>query len=304
MTTHTPKFTESPLWARYLETTVTSDSSVDLTDFKSNGINHKISMWNPATNGLRYFRFLIYHIGMNLSEKNLARLRRIPNREVGTPTTIRCHGEHMCMDYLLAVHELDFLAEHLPLDGMRLLEIGAGYGRTCHTLMSNHDLASYHIVDLPNTLALSRAYLTRVLPPEQRAKVHFTPIDRAPDLFATTTFDLGINIDSMAEMSPRTVRNYLADIDQVCHHLYVANPVGKYMDKSLDNHSDGADVVRMAMETGPLHEVFDINDMNEVEARVQKYLDAYRPGPAWEAIANAPHLAYPHYWQGLFRKRP
>ncbi len=296
------KFTPSPLWAHYLETKVTIESSSDLTDFKRNGVTHKISMWDPATNGVRYFKALIYHIGMNLSEDNLARLRNIPNREVGSPTTVRCQGESMCMDYLLAVHELEFLATHLTLDGLRVLEIGAGYGRTCHTVISNHQVASYTIVDLPNTLALSRAYLTTVLPPEQLARVNFVPIGDAPALFASTEFDLAVNIDSMAEMSPETVTSYLADIDRTCGLLYVANPVGKYLDKSLDNHTDGVEIVNLAMDTGPAREVFDISDMAEVKARVPGYLEAYRPGAAWAPVATAPHLAYSHYWQALYRK--
>jgi hypothetical protein len=74
------------------------------------------------------------------------------------------------------------------------------------------------------------------------------------------------------------------------------------MDKSLDNHNDGAAVVNMAMHTGPLREVLDINDMAEVEKRIPQYLDAYRPGPAWEPMAVAPHLVLGHFKQALYRK--
>ena len=305
MTTH--KFRESPLWAHYSETRVTKESALDLTDFKTNGVTHKITFWDPSVAGVRYVKSLIYHIATHLSDENLARLRNIPEREVGSPISLRCRDEFMCLDYLLSVHELEFLAANLRLDGARVLEIGAGYGRTCHSMLSNHDVASYHIVDLPNMLTLSRAYLTRVLPAEKRERVHFVSIDEATDLFEesrheASRFDLAINIDSMAEMSPETVSNYLAEIDRTCRHLYVANPVGKFMDKSLDNHNDGAEVVNMAMHTGPLREVLDINDMAEVEKRIPQYLDAYRPGPAWEPIAVAPHLVLGHFKQALYRK--
>lgn len=298
------RFGESPLWARYAETRVTKESALDLTDFKSTGVNHKLAMWDPSVNGVRYVKALLYHMGMHLSPENLARLRNTPSRELGTPIAVRCRGELMCVDYLLAVHELEFLTEHVTLEGARVLEIGAGYGRTCHTMMSNHDVASYHIVDLPNTLALSAAYLTRVLPPEQLARVHFVPIDEADALFAVSRFDLCINIDSFAEMTQDTVHSYLAAIDETCRWFYVNNPVGKYSDPSLDNHSHGADLVDLAMSTGLLRDVIDISDMDQVQAQVPLFLDAYRPGAAWEPVADHHHPAYQHYWQGLYRRTP
>lgn len=299
----TQRFEASPLWARYSETTVTEELATDLTDFKSSPEN-KLSMWDPAVNGVRYVKSLIFHIGMTLSEENLARLRNIRNRGVGSPITVRVRGEHMCTDYLLGVHELAFVAPHVPLDGARVLEIGAGFGRTCHTLVSNHDIASYHIVDLPSTLALSRAYLTEVLTPEQLSLVRFVPIGEADALFAASRFDLAINIDSFAEMTPETVTSYLTAIDETCRWFYSANPVGKYSDPTLDGHSHGAELVRMAMVTGPrpLHQVIDISDLDQVRDRVPAFLDAYRPGPAWRPVADGHHLAYTHYWQGLYRR--
>ena len=48
--------------------------------------------------------------------------------------------------------------------------------------------------------------------------------------------------------------------------------------------------------------MIDISDTDQVTAQVPKFLDAYRPGAAWQAVADGHHLAYPHYWQGLYRK--
>ena len=40
-----------------------------------------------------------------------------------------------------------------------VLEIGAGYGRTCHGLLSNLHINEYTIIDLENMLEHSKEYL-------------------------------------------------------------------------------------------------------------------------------------------------
>lgn len=292
----TPKFGESPLWAHYTETRLTGEP--DLADFKSSGVNYKLALWDPAANGLRYLKSLIFHIGQNLSAANRARLSRIPHRDLGNPIAVRCHGELMCLDYLLGVHEVEFISAHVPLEGARVLEIGAGYGRTCHTVLSNHQVAEYWIVDLPNALALSRAYLSEVLPADQRARVHFVPVDEAEALFAVSEFDLCLNIDSFAEMSEDTVRDYLSAIDATCRWFYVNNPVGKYADTTAPDPS----LMNLALSTGLLRDVIDINDMAAVRAQVPRFLTAYRPGESWQQVADTHHLCWTFYWQAIFSK--
>ena len=44
-----------------------------------------------------------------------------------------------------------------------VVEIGAGYGRTCHSILSLYpNITEYHIIDFPQMLDLSRAYLKTV----------------------------------------------------------------------------------------------------------------------------------------------
>ncbi|TCP53442.1 putative sugar O-methyltransferase [Tamaricihabitans halophyticus] len=296
------KFGESGLWARYSATRVTPESSLDLAGFKSGSVNFKLALWDPAANGVRYLKSLIYHMGMSLSEDNMARLGRIKHRELGDPIAIRCRGELMCIDYLLAVHELDFLSPHVPLDGARVLEIGAGFGRSCHAMMSNHDIASYTIVDLDNTLALSRSYLSKVLTHDQLDRVRFVTLDEVEALFATAEFDLCVNIDSFAEMTEETVYSYLSAIDTTGAWFYCVQPVAKYLDPTLDNHSQGAELVDLALSTGLLRDVIDISDLEQISAQVPKLLEAYRPSTGWEPVDHTHHPAYPHYYQALYRK--
>jgi len=294
---------QSQQWEHINNTRLTEDAVADLRDFKSGDINFKLALWDPRVNGVRYLKALTYTLATGLSERHRAQLRRVRNRDVGSPITVIHDGESVCLDYIRAAYELSFISDHVPLDGATVLEIGAGYGRTCHTIVSNHDVAAYVILDLPNTLAVSSKYLAAVLSDEQLARVRFVPVDRLDAVVSPMTFDLCLNIDSFAEMPPDTVRSYLSLVDGRCGHLYVNNPVGKYVDPSLDGHAEGADVVAMAMETGLLRDVVDIHDNRAVADEADRFVDAYRPGSGWSCVANDWAPPWSFYWQALYRRQ-
>jgi putative sugar O-methyltransferase len=294
------KYGPSLLRARHDRVHVTDGAATELSSFKSKSINFKIGFWDPEVNGLRYLKALIYNLVAGLTDENWKRLRRIRNRAVGEPITVTYDGELVCLDYLQAVLELDFIAGNVDLDHARVLEIGAGYGRTCHTMLSNHDLLEYHIIDLPNSLKLSAAYLEAVLEPEQFAKVRFTPTTDVDERYATTDFDLTVNISSFSEMNVATVDSYLAMIDARSRYFYIRDAVGKYLDGSLDGHAEGREVVQLALSTGKLRDVIDIYDQAAVESHAAAFVDAYRPGPGWACVADAWARPWSHYRQAVF----
>jgi putative sugar O-methyltransferase len=295
------KPTQSALWAFINKKYITEGQVQDLTGFKSREVNFKISLWNPRTNGIRYLKALVYNLCTSLTKDNWERIRKIKNRQVGDPFTITYDGEQVCLDYLQAVYELEFIAAHLSINGLNILEIGAGYGRTCHAIVSNHEVEAYYIIDLKNCLKLSRRYLKEVLDSVNFSKIRFTSIEDIDGLEALH-FDLCINIDSFAEMDPETVKYYLAYIDKHCNYLYVKNPVGKYLDPSL-SISQNKKEVDLALNTGILCEVIDIHDREAVKQQVPRFIRAYRPGNNWECIADswAPPCSY--YWQALYHKK-
>ena len=296
------RYGRSALWEHHNRTQVTAATSADLTGFKSSGANFKLALWDPATNGVRYLKTLVHALARQLSPEAFAALRRIPNRDVGDPITVTVAGERVCLDYLQAVLELEFLAPHVPLDGARVLEIGAGYGRTCHTVLSNHDVAAYHIVDLDNSLELARAYLGRVLDTDRFARVRFVRTGEVAEVVEPTRYDLCVNVDSMTEMDPATVTEYLELIDRTCRHFFVKNPVGKYLDPSLDGHAQGLAVVAMALRTGPLRQVLDIDDDRVVAEQAGAFRTAYRPGPDWEVLADGPAVPWSFFRQAVYRR--
>ena len=294
------QYAQSDLWKQINQTALSEVALRDLCDFKSNRVNFRIALWDPQTNGMRYLKTLLYVLASNTSEVNWRRLKKVNNRHIGQPITVTVAGEAVCMDYLQAVHELDFVESRLSLDAARILEIGAGYGRTCHTFLSASSVAQYTIVDLENCLHLSREYLRAVLDPSSFSKVRFLPAQELPSL-ASEGFDLGINIDSFAEMDLSVVKAYLEFIRTHCDFVYVKNPTGKYLNKSLDNHSQGEGAVQLALSMGPLHDIIEIFDSQSVHQQVSNFLRAYQPGPEWTCLADGWALPWSYYWQALYK---
>lgn len=273
--------------------------SGDLANFKSGPINAKIALWDPQTNGVRYVKALIHNHCVALSDENRRRMSSIKNREVGNPITVRFNGEEICLDYLQAVYELEFIEQHFQSADAKVLEIGAGYGRTCHAIMSNCDVQSYHIVDLEHCLSLGQWYLKEVLDAHSFSKISFVSAEDI-ECLRELPFDLCINIDSMAEMDAEVVHYYLDFVGNQCGHFYVKNPVGKYLDKSLDGHHQGEEGVQLALSTGLLRDVIDIHDNVAVRAQAGKFVEAYRPGSQWECLADSWAPPWSYYWQAIY----
>lgn len=294
------KSTESALWKLINTSCITHDKIQNLDDFKRSEVNFRIALWNPQTNGVRYLKTLIYNLCAELSPQNRDRLARIKNRNIGEPISVTYDGQSVCMDYLQAIYETSFIADHLHLDEMNILEIGAGYGRTCHSVLSNHSVKSYTILDLPNCLELSSRYLLAVLDEEHYSKINFIVATDLP-LMDTNHFDLCINIDSFAEMEPEVVQTYLDYIACNCKYIYVKNPVGKYADPSL-NTMPKENEVSIALTMGLLCDVLDIHDSIAVNNHKDKFLAAYRPGEQWRLVADSWARPWSYYWQAIFRR--
>ncbi|MFE0137561.1 putative sugar O-methyltransferase [Streptomyces sp. NPDC059037] len=291
------------LWKYIGENQVNGRLVDDLTDFKTSQVNYRLTSFDVQTNGVRYLKTLIYNLASQLSPENWDRLRRIENREVGNPFSVTYDGEMVCLDYLRAVLDLEFIEKNVDLAGADVLEIGAGYGRTCHSFLSNHKISSYTIIDLETTMEVSQRYLRTVLDDAEFAKITFIPVGEIEGALGDATFDLAINIDSLAEMDVDTVRYYLGLIDRHCRNFYVNNPVGKYMDKSLDGHARGEQAIARAMSPGLLTDVIDVNDNRAVAAKAPEFTAAYRPHDGWTCAADTWAVPYTWYWQALFQKQ-
>ena len=117
---------------------------------------------------------------------------------------------------------------------VRVLEIGAGYGGLAHHLSALVGRATYYIMDLPEVLLYSAAYLSLLNP--QKKLYLYDPaapdaLPRARDadgydfvllpnyrlgLLAGEGFDLSLNVGSMQEMRTRQAEEYLDFIRAAC----------------------------------------------------------------------------------------
>lgn len=297
------KPTQSALWAHINKTYITEERVRDLSGFKSGSVNFKLALWNPQTNGVRYLKTLIYNLCASLTNDDWKRISKMRNRHIGDPLTIKYNGEEVCLDYLQANYEVAFITDKLPVSGINILEIGAGYGRTCHAISSNFEVRAYYIIDLDNCLTLSRKYLQEVMDRVRFSKIHFISVEDVEDIdeLKTLNFDLCINIDSFAEMTPETVKYYLSYVNAHADYLYVKNPVGKYSDASLISSYGNSDV-QLALDVGVLREVVDVYDKQAIKRQVPRFVQAYQPGDEWECVANSWAPPWSYYWQALYKK--
>ncbi len=120
-------------------------------------------------------------------------------------------------DLLQSVNEISFLERELRLsreEGLRVLDIGAGYGRLGHRMaLGLHNLADYCCIDtIAEATFLSEWYLRYrgCTPPCRVAR-----LDRLDDEIRRQKFGLAINIHSFSECPLQAVRWWISLISEL-----------------------------------------------------------------------------------------
>ncbi len=94
------------------------------------------------------------------------------NDTLGSPKTYHFEGagtfSPTTLRYLKVASDLK--RSFQSLDGMKIIEIGGGYGGQCKILFDLFDIASYTIIDLPEGLELTKKYLQAL---GVTSRVHF-----------------------------------------------------------------------------------------------------------------------------------
>jgi hypothetical protein len=130
---------------------------------------------------------------------------------LGAPFPVYQNGRLISQDLANTALELDAMRRGGVSDPVRILEVGAGYGRTAHALLTLHPQATYTIVDIEPAISISRWYLTGLFGEDRLA---FIRADRL-DALEGQTFDLGLSISSLQEMTPVQVGGYLELFDRL-----------------------------------------------------------------------------------------
>lgn len=122
------------------------------------------------------------------------------------------NGERLVSrDLLDSIGEIYFLERHLQISqrkGLRILDIGAGYGRLAHRMVEVlPNIAAYYCVDaVPESTFLSEFYL-RFRGVADKAKA--VPLYDLDDTLESSTIDIAVNIHSFSECTLSSITWWL-----------------------------------------------------------------------------------------------
>jgi len=268
------------------------------------GANNRLGSWDPFDSTMRYFKFMLYTAAARQSERFFALYDALGRVDIGQPVSVRVRSRAINIDYFLSIEEFMFLESAFELQSVEsVVEIGAGFGRTCHTLLAlcaTASLERYTIIDLPEVLELSRCTLAKLVP-EHYGKVRFIDATKQAE-WRGLRADLAINIDSFQEMPSSTIDSYMHDVIANSDYFYVKNPTAKYDPKTIGVEVKDPGKLKDVFAVGYCRDVIDIFDEVALAAARLVYLEAYRPGAKWQCDANRPAEMFPYYHHALYRR--
>ena len=271
------------------------------------GANARLAAWDPYDESMRYYKFLLYNTARSKSSEFFEAYRKIENVNIGKPVSVNIGGCDINIDHLFAVEEALFIRSALGGDIKSVVEIGAGFGRTCQTLLSiDPSIEVYTIIDLPEVLNLSKLYLKKTIP-ELIYKVQF--IDCKSGVPKGMAADLAINIDSFQEMTPVTIDGYMKNVISACKAFYCKNPTVKYLPSTVGLHNINQEQLADVYALGYCRKIFDLFNENALNRAAQDYLIAYLPplemsdgGGQWRLVADEAMVMFPYLHHALYRR--
>jgi putative sugar O-methyltransferase len=294
------------MWEGLLRQEFSAIDDSFLRTFRAPGSANRFVAWSPYERSSRYLKFLLLTVAQRQSAAFFDAYRMLGACSLGNPISVKCGGCDINADYLAAVEEWEFLNDLRAFEGVTtVVEIGAGFGRTCHALLKLcPGIVDYAIVDLEPMLELSRSYL-RQAAPEVFHRIRFVGSgDQAAQ--AELKPDLAINIDSFQEMPPATIDGYMQRLVVKADRFYCKNAVGKYLPESVGladpNPAGQSDVFALGYCTNVI-DVFNADHLSEARAL---YLAAYRPRTDDDRFVVAGSKAmelFPYFLHALYVRR-
>ena len=274
------------------------------------GANARLAAWDPFDKSMRYYKFLLFNAARNKNREFHAAYSKLGNTSIGSPITVTVSGLQVDIDYLFAVEEFLFLERHMDVRRLQhVVEIGAGFGRTCHTLLSQiPSIKRYTIVDLPEVLNLSKAYLARAVP-DLYSKIDFIECGATHRWHHLKT-DLAINIDSFQEMRPDVIDEYMELLIRSSKAFYCKNPIAKYKPEFVGLPALKPDELLDVFSLGYCREIYDIFDEKALAMAREYYLKAYQPPynpqaeAGWTLEGDEAMEMFPYVHHALYRRLP
>jgi putative sugar O-methyltransferase len=292
----------SALWTSLSQTLFAKIDDEFISTFRrASGANSRLGTWDPFDKTMRYFKVMLYATSVRQPDRFFELYRALGRVNIGQPVSVTVRSCEINIDYLFALEEFLFIESAIDLNAVKsVIEIGAGFGRTCHALLAlAKDIDRYTIVDLPEVLELSRRVLAEVIP-KHFHKVRFINAAETAE-WQKVVADLAINIDSFQEMPPPTIDAYMNGMIANCRHFYVKNPVGKYNPKDIGIIVDESNKFSDVFSLGYCQNVIDIFDDAALSEARAAYVLAYRPAFSWRLIMDKPMDMFPYLHHALYK---
>lgn len=211
---------------------------LDLRTFRG----HNAYVWNYAGTNIQLGRLRYYLYCEALRGKpETARLFEKLDEDGAFGCFTLDHPEigKVSRDLMDSVNELDFLHRHLGLldrNDLRIVDIGAGYGRLAHrTLTAMPELKTYTCLDAVAESTFLCDFYLRYRGLDKRAEV--VPLDEIETRLTGRTYDLALNIHSFSECTYTAIVWWLQKLVSlgVRHLLITPNHSTKFLSNESDH---------------------------------------------------------------------
>jgi putative sugar O-methyltransferase len=172
----------------------------------------------------------------------------VEESSVGNPVGINYKNHYVTQDLCNSILDVNFILENTKLNTnrpLRVMELGAGYGRIIYALLKAYPNLQAVIVDIPPALYVSQYYLTNTFPNLKCFKFReFSTYDEIKldfesssisfltpeqiELIPNKSIDLFINISSLHEMTSIQINNWFNQINRVTNGWFYTKQFKKY----------------------------------------------------------------------------
>lgn len=183
-----------------------------------------------------YFIYLLWEYVKRIDKDSL--LERLQEPEEGNPILVSAGEKRMSQDLANSLIEYYSISEKVNFKQVkRVLEIGGGYGRNAHVILSLNPQAKVFLVDIMPALYIAQRYLSSVFRDRKVFQaISFTNFDEVRDeiesasivfllphqlsLLPDNYVDVSMNISSFGEMNLEQIKSYYEQIDRVTRQWF------------------------------------------------------------------------------------